>query len=195
MRNPQARLEVLRRTEFATSIQDRLDDNGVNIGLTSERLEGVRYGDGLPIDIDSSLGLASGSPTVIVSESDFTIISGRRGSGARPEGHRLYYPGVNPAGSDQSVALLDFYPELQSIDIDKVIEATSSGGQIHLLLSGDDGLWLFAAPDPSLIPEPGTATLLLVAFGGMLLGRRHRAAASCFYTNRPEGSVLCKPRA
>lgn len=141
------------------SIRDRLDGDGVNVGYVAD-LPVVRYGSSPEIVLVRPM-LQCCSFDIIVSESDFTAVSFGRGA----KDQFVYYPGVNPAGDDLTVPLLDVFPALQSLDFDEVIDASSAGGQIHLLLSGDDGLWLFAAPDSTVVPESATATL-----SGMLIG-------------------------
>ena len=150
---------------FSGSIEDRIDGNGVNIGFT-EAFETVIYGNGDTVQIDESIGAVGREGRPLVSGSDFVVIDIRFPS----NNHLVYFPGVNPAGADRSVPLLDFFPDLQALAFDTVTDISSHGGQIHLLLSGDDGLWLYAAPDPTVIPEP--TTLLLAAAMGLGAPRR-----------------------
>ena len=163
--------ELLAQSGASHSIRDRLDNNGVNIGYKNL----LRYGQALPIIIDP----AEGHPrSIIVSESDFTVVNRGEDTLEAPENH-VFYPGVNPAGDDLSVPLIHLFPELQSLDFDDVSDVTSFGGNIHLLLSGQTGQWLFVAPDPSLIPEPTTASLVMGLFGTLALRRGRRASPEC----------------
>ena len=109
LRHPNATLEVLGTGGITGLIRERLDGDGVNIGF-NELYANVRYGSRPVIDIDKSIDLAGTFDDIIVSESDFTIV--RMG-----DGHSVFYPGVNPAGIDRSVPLLDFFPELQSAQL------------------------------------------------------------------------------
>ncbi len=143
-------------------IKDRLDGVGFNYGYSGE-YHTVQYGNGLNVNIDESIDRFSvNSDIVIPSESDFTVVQ-IRGLGNSFDKF-AYFPGINPNGFDRSVPLFNLFPELATIDFDYITDISSSEGQIHLLLSGDDGLWLFAARDPSVVPEPST-----VCIGAMLV--------------------------
>lgn len=155
------------------------DANSVDVSPTEELNIGfwsdgylVRYGDEPPIEIDPSFESGFGDGRVLVSESRFAVISDR--SSSDPD-HRAFFPGISEEGPDRSVALEDLFPALATINYDRIAGLTSQDGQVHLLLSGDAGLWLFAAPDPSLIPEPTTLGLaglsIVAALGGHRLRR------------------------
>jgi hypothetical protein len=151
----------------ASSIRDRNDGAGFNIGTESA---GIVYGP-VPQEIhvhaqDIDISFRS---TTLVSQSDFAAVN-VSGIGAF-----AYYPGLVP---DDPLAILpieDVFPELASIDVDMitVLDATPDG-HIFMTLSGPDGLYLFGARDPSLIPEPQALALavLTLAFAVVLMHAR-----------------------
>lgn len=71
-----------------------------------------------------------------------------------------FFPGIVPGFPNRAVALLDIFPELAAIDIDRVHDLASVDGYLYMTLSGADGTFLFGARDPSVIPEPATAVLM-----------------------------------
>jgi hypothetical protein len=88
-----------------TSARERADGNGINVGYDPGYGALILYGsrDGIFIQgHSSSLPYAN----VIVSGTDFSLL----GDGA--DGYSVFFPGVNPAGDDLSVPLLDYFPEL-----------------------------------------------------------------------------------
>ncbi len=144
-------------------IKDRSDGLGINYGFSSD-YHVVRYGESDPVEIDKSIDRSAFVDGFVhVSETDFVVVQAYNPNS--PDYDFLaYYPGINPAGLDRSVPLGDLFPELSTIDFDRITDISSSEGQIHLLLSGDEGLWLFAARDPSVVPEPSA-----VCIGAMLV--------------------------
>jgi hypothetical protein len=58
------------------------------------------------------------------------------------------------------------------VDFDYVTDIASANGQVHLLLSGDDGLWLYSAVDPTWVPEPTSALLMACALAPLAYRRR-----------------------
>ncbi len=157
------------------SIRERSDIEGINVAYSAEYLT-VEYADSRIFNIDESQNrFPLGNEFIHVSESDFVVVQTR----SFPQSASLadilaYYPGINPAGIDRSVPLGDLFPELSTIDFDYITDISSSEGQIHLLLSGDDGLWLFAARDPSVVPEPSTVCIGAVLLIGFAALRKRR---------------------
>ncbi len=153
-------------------VKQRSDDQSLNYGY-SENWFTVVYGGSTEMNIDESIGRMSFGGSVHVSETDFVVVEASDPD-TLVRDFLAYYPGINPAGRDRSVPLGDLFPELSTIDFDYITDISSSEGQIHMLLSGDDGLWLFAARDPSVVPEPSTVclgALLMVGFAALRLRR------------------------
>lgn len=150
----------------------KVTENGsMNIGTWADR-HYVAYGDEPPIGIDASIDSSWNDGQTLVSESRFTVIADCWF--ARDPDHRAFFPGISDEGLDQSVPLESLFPELRRLDYDHIVDMTSQEGQIHLLLTGPAGLWLFAAPDPSLIPEPTALVLVGLAIAVASGGHRQR---------------------
>ena len=89
-----------------------------------------------------------------------------------------YYPGIVPGYPERSVPLLDLFPELATIDIDVILDVASKDGYLYMTLSGSDGLYLFGARDPSVIPEPSTFALAFLGIFAVLATRRSGSASN-----------------
>lgn len=104
-----------------------------------------------------------------MSHGDFVVIDE---FGALLSGLHGYYPGIIPDHPDRAMPLLTIFPELAAIDIDVVTDLAAVDGYIYMALSGSDGLYLFSARDPSVIPEPTTFALALIGVAAAQLIRR-----------------------
>ena len=152
---PTGELSFLHVCCISTSIRDRADGDGVNVGWDGA---GVKYGSGPAIYIEEEDGSRFEGLPVIVSHSDFSVIQGDPGLSKY-----AFYPGINPDFPNRAMPLLDVFPELASIDIDVISDLASVDGYLYMTLSGDDGTFLFGARDPSvIIPEPTSAVLALL---------------------------------
>lgn len=154
----------------SSSIRDRADGNGVNVGWD---LPAVKYGNGGEFYIQDENGLALGDWWVIVSHSNFTVLEDY----FQPNSTKhAFYPGINPDFPNRAVPLLDIFPELASIDIRLIHDLASVDDYLYMTLSGADGTFLFGARDPSVvIPEPGT--VILIAMATVVTLRRHELMA------------------
>lgn len=148
-----------------SAARERADGDGTNVSYNFGNGIVLSYGSRGWTSIDGvSPPLGYGS--VQVTETDFALLGRWSGS------YSVFFPGVNAAGDDLSVPLLEFFPELNALDFDYVTDIVSAGGQIHLLLSGDDGLWLYSAVDPTWVPEPNSALLMACALAPWAYRRR-----------------------
>lgn len=163
---PDGRVEVL-ETLFGGfgDIADRADGKGLNVGYFDD-INGptIRYGD-TEVIIDPG-AFQPGYP--LVSESNFAVI-GTSQAANRPL--LAFYPGIDSDGPNLPVELIGLFPELATIEFEYVLDVASYDNQVHLLVSGDDGLWLFTGLDPSVVPEPSCLTWLGV-FGAFVALRR-----------------------
>lgn len=149
-----------------TSARDRNDGAGANFGYWGSGAYTVQYGDTTQFSVDSPLGYEEDGAQILVSQSDFVVF---RRTGA-PE-YRAFFPGVNPIADNLSVPLIEVFPELSSVNINRVHDIASVDGNLYMLFSGDDGLWLYTAQDPSVVPEPSSLAVL-VALVCLLKTRR-----------------------
>ncbi len=151
----------------ASSVADRSDGNGINIGIFDQRAM-VYFGSAPPIAIRDLQGQAI-EGAALVSQSDFTLIS----SFGNEEIYG-FYPGLVPGKPNAALLIEDIFPELATVDFNRISKPYAIDGHVFMVLSGNDGLVLFGAADPSLVPEPATAALAL--FGSVLLfiSRRQR---------------------
>jgi hypothetical protein len=145
--------------------RERADGDGINVGYDLGAANVVYFGSRGSTFIDG-VSPSTSYRGVMVSETDFTLLSQWDGD------YSVFFPGVNPAGDDLSVPLLSYFPDLSAVNFDAVTDIASADGQVHLLLSGDDGLWVYSAVDPTWVPEPTTALLAIVALIGPALRRR-----------------------
>ncbi len=142
------------------NLADRQDGNGVNIAELSDLGRyGIRLGDfqifltrdvnGTPFPDDFGFAL--------VAQSDFVVLS------SPTEGQFFgYYPGIVPNDAEAVVDLFDIFPELGTIDIQRISDTYAVNNRIYMVLHGNDGLYLFCARDPSVVPEPATAAMMLL---------------------------------
>lgn len=154
---------------FAFSIRDRINGEGVNIGanLTAPT---VRFGPaGYEIQGDDGAYLDISDNEVIVSHSDFAIFETT--FSFQSADYFAFYPGIVPGHVSRSRPLLDIFPELAAIDIDIITDLASVNGHLYMTLSGSDGLYLFGARDPSVVPEPTALLLATLAGACLFLGR------------------------
>ncbi len=154
--SPTGEFSFLDGSNSPTSIRDREDGTGVN---TAWDIPAIKYGGDAPI-------LIAGNPEnfaaiwVMVSHSDFVVV---QDSVFPQETKYAFYPGINPDHPDRAVPLLDVFPQLTTIDIDYISDLASVSGYLYMTLSGSDGTFLFGARDPSVVPEPATAAMMLLA--------------------------------
>lgn len=159
------------RIGIASSIRDRNDGAAFNIGTEST---GIVYGH-MPQEIhvhaqDIDISFRS---TTLVSQSDFAAVN-VRGIGAF-----VYYPGLVPDDPLAVLPIEDVFPELASVDVDMITDLDATpDGHIFMTLSGLDGLYLFGARDPSVIPEPTALTLAVLAIILALFAGQARAPKS-----------------
>lgn len=158
---------------FATSIRDRNDGNGVNYGWnTGEPV--VRLGEGGIFFIsDQDGGPIDLAESVLVAHSDFAVFDGNPFTSTAE--YLAFYPGLIPGFPDRSRPLLDIFPDLATIDIDIITDLASVNGYLYMTISGEDGLFLFGARDPSVIPEPATFALAFVGAVATLFIRRNKS--------------------
>ena len=138
--------------------RERLDGGGINFAWDGGSNLTMFYPGQSPIPVEGAGGEGT---SVRVSGSDFAVAYTEA-----MEFSIAYYPGISPAGDNVAIPLLDYFPELTSLDFDEIADITSADGQIHLLLSGNDGLWLYVADDPTVVPEPACLALALLAIFG-----------------------------
>jgi hypothetical protein len=135
---------------------------GLNIGF--DAIAELRYGDRPLITLGKTNGpfIAVIDGGAIVSQSDFAVVNPTEFTGV-PFQPMAYYPGIVPSDPNAPRPLEELFPELLSVDFDTVTDLYAVDGHIFMTLSGPDGLYLFGARDPSVIPEPTTWTLLLLS--------------------------------
>jgi hypothetical protein len=158
----------------ADSIRDRNGAEAPNIGWNYD-VPYVSYGDGRNFKIYKADGSSFDEDfyEVIVSHEDFAIVEVFEGLSTEVSTLYGFYPGIIPGFPDRAVPLLDIFPELAAIDIDIVNDLASVDGYIYMTLHGDDGLYLFGARDPSVIPEP-TGVVMMMLAATFALRRRRR---------------------
>ncbi len=144
----------------AGSIRDRNDGQGVNIGDIFEGL--VLLGD-TAYYIQDINGLGLSDDAMIVSHSNFVVALDFDFRTSSLRSLLGFFPGIIPDHPDRGLPLLDIFPQLATIDIDFITSLASVDGYLYMTLRGSDGTFLFGARDPSVIPEPTTALLLLIA--------------------------------
>lgn len=155
---PEGHISFVFSFGLATSVRDRSDGQGINIGadLTSPEVRFGQTGYATISDINGEyLFVSEGG--VLVSQDDFVIVHANW-----PTELYGFYPGIVPGFPDRAVPLLDIFPELAAIDIDFVHDLASVDGYLYMTLSGADGTFLFGARDPSVIPEPATAVMMVL---------------------------------
>jgi hypothetical protein len=155
---------------FVTSIRDRHDGTGPNIGWDGP---GVQYGAGMPFLLTANDGSSLGGDIAIVSQGDFVVVD--RPYSADRWG---FYPGIIPGYSNRSLPLLDIFPELFTLPLDAVHDITAIDGYLYMALESDGQLYLFGARDPSVISEPATAVLVFLAFVGISARRTRRGLSA-----------------
>jgi hypothetical protein len=143
----------------AASIRDRLDGNGVNLGGDLSSI--ARLGD-TDITILDEMDEVWYDTSVIVSHSNFMVTQTFDYQSSTYTNFRGFFPGINPDFPSRAVPLLDIFPQLAAIDIDAITSAASVDGYLYLAINGSDGLYLFGAPDPSLVPEPAALMLVMM---------------------------------
>jgi hypothetical protein len=107
-------------------------------------------------------------PQIIVSQRDFAAVN--TGIGAF-----VYFTGQVPDDPLAVLPIEDVFPELAGVDVDMITDLHATpDGHIFMTLTGDDGLYLFGARDPSVIPEPQALALaiLTLAFAVVLMHAR-----------------------
>ena len=132
--------------------RERLDGGGVNFVWDGGLGATVYYAERGPYTIGRSFDY-----TALVSESDFVV------GYETIQNAVVFYPGVNPSGSNATVPLRDYFPDLRTLNFDEVTDIAPADGKIYLLFSGSDGLWLYTAVDPTVVPEPTSCAILLVS--------------------------------
>lgn len=143
------------------TIRDRYTGTGVN--MSDDMDVSVLLGDTVyAINKPDGSFFSDFDDNVVVSHSNFTVINDFNIIPAGPTEFYAFYPGINPDFPNRAVPLLDIFPQLAAIDIDSISSAASVDGYLYLTINSSDGLYLFGAPDPSLVPEP-TAFVLLLA--------------------------------
>lgn len=162
-----------------TLVADREDGQGFNVGVELGHA-GVIYfdGSGRAFTLFGPSGgfLSLFGELPVVTESDFVLVDSDIFSTV--DDYLVFYPGINPSGIGWTRKLIDVFPSLQTIDFDSVEDVTSHKGRLHFLLSGDDGSWLFVAPDPSVVPEPLSAMLITACSLVVIQLRTSRANAA-----------------
>jgi hypothetical protein len=148
----------------ADSMRDRLDGQGVNFGANFGVL-GIKYGDQLGLDIDVS------GDRVIVSHSEFALVEDQRPAPLADD-YFAFFPGIVPDDRTQAVPLFDIFPELASVNFDRITDLAAVDGRVYMTLVGEDGLYLFGARDPSVIPEPSALVIAVLATGAFACWRR-----------------------
>ncbi|TWT48313.1 hypothetical protein [Botrimarina hoheduenensis] len=166
--DPEGRFRFVETAGSPVSIRDRADGQGVNIGLFSGF--DIIYGDQPPIELRGPNSDFPYSGFPIVTEGDFVVVAPELGND-----YYAFYPGIIPGTTDRMRPLLEVFPQLSALDNLVVSGATSMGGNVYLTIRAADGLYLFGAPDPSLIPEPTTAALCCGLLVGASLRSRARA--------------------
>jgi hypothetical protein len=151
-------------------VRDRSDGRGVNIGFEFEA--GVIYGDRDAVRLHESDGffriIIPGE--TIVSQGDFVVANVE--PGFQEAGPFAYYPGIVADQPGVVLPIQDIFPDLTSINFDGVSDLYAVDGYIYMTLHGDNGLYLFGARDPSVIPEPSTLLIAALATGAIACCRR-----------------------
>jgi hypothetical protein len=161
---------------IANSIRDRNSATKPNLGWNDFDAPIISYGDGRGFSVLKEDGSSFYQPTVgirvTVSHSDFGVIQVSEGVAPTVVSYFAFYPGIVPGFDNRAVPLLDIFPELAAVDIDRVNSLASVDGYLYMTLSGADGTFLFGARDPSVVPEP--ATVVFALFGAAAWFRRRR---------------------
>jgi hypothetical protein len=152
---PDGEFSFLPTAGKARSVRDRLDGAGINIGMGfgSE----IKYGDEELLYVD--VGGPSFEQSALVSQSDFAVVN------MGDERPFAYYPGIVPGEPLRGLQIEEVFPELSMINFDGVSDLYAVDGHIYMTLHGEDGLYLFGARDPSVIPEPSTLVIAVFATG------------------------------
>ena len=160
----------------ATSIRERIDGQGINIGANLSSPNILLGQDGYEIKNLNGEFVDIGDNSVIVSHSDFVVFDALASQSSAD--FFGYYPGIVPGQLDWPRRLLEIFPELASIDIDIITDLASVDGYIYMTINGSDGLYLFGARDPSVIPEPTPLALAFLCLFAVLATRRRSSAAN-----------------
>ncbi len=155
---------------ITSSIADRFDGPGVNVGF---QIGGIRYGEEEGYFIRSPRKSLRDT-TVQVSQSQFAILYDYLPRSLDIDRLFGYFPGLVDGKPDEALPLDEIFPGLSGIDIQRISAPYAIDGRVYMAFSSDAGLTLFGALDPSLIPEPSTATLAFTLFLQLGLLRRKR---------------------
>jgi hypothetical protein len=161
---PSGEHSFLENGGVASSVRDRNDGSGINIGWSGSDVSSkIQLGGSPPIQPRKPNGDLIFLRDPLVSEGDFAVL-----------GMDGFQPGLVRGQPDVALPIEQIFPELSSVDIDSITDVTSVEDHIFMTLSGDDGLYLFGAPAPVSIPEPQALALaiLTLAFGIVLLHAR-----------------------
>ncbi len=156
-------------------IADRHMDDGLNIAVSADGGE-YRFKLGF---LDISLNEdAKGNPlpgvgSAIVSQTALVVIQN-----FLLDQYFAYYPGIVEGSPQAARDLFEVFPELATIDINRITDIYTTDNRVYMTVYGDDGLFLFGAPDPSVVPEPTTLVLLLVA-SACFISRRRKSQPDC----------------
>jgi len=158
----------------AIDVQDRIDGQGINIGWKFVSIVS-QYGDfGVVHPNLENYVIGSGEGGILLTNGDFAVL--RAGL---PVPYLGFQPSFVPGVPERALPIEEFFPELAAVRFDDITDVVAADDHIFITLSSEDGLYLFAARDPSVIPEPGTwgLAVLLAALGGVLgVWRRQRCA-------------------
>lgn len=171
---PNDEIEFLSNFGIATSVRST-QSGALNVGIVTAG-PGIRYGDDPVVAIDPAAGDGLVDiERVLVSESPFAVLAEFPSAFAQ---HQAYYPGVIADDPTRAIVLNELFPELAAIDYRDVLDVSSYQNQLHLLLANDSQLWVYTTADPSLVPEPLTATYVLLAIGLVTPRRKMTAIGS-----------------
>ncbi|QDS96858.1 hypothetical protein [Adhaeretor mobilis] len=148
------------------SIAERSDGRGLNYAdaysaffvLGEAAHEFFRDSDGNPLNIYEG-ALVSHGDFVIAHESTYP---------ARVTDERYgYFPGIVPQDPYAAVNLEKLFPELATLDYLGISDLYSIENRVYMTLHGPSGIHLFGGIDPSTVPEPAAAVLILA---GLFMG-------------------------
>jgi hypothetical protein len=175
---PDGDISFLGAFGVANSIRDRTDGEGANIGWYDFEVPVISYGDGDSFGIfkDDGASFYDDFPFTIevnVSHGDFAVVEVFESFSSGVSALYGFYPGIVPGFDNRGLPLLDIFPQLAAIDIDRVHDLASVDGYLYMTLSGADGTYLFGERDPSVIPEPA-AVVMVLCVAVVVLPRRGR---------------------
>jgi hypothetical protein len=147
---------------FNGVLRDRSDPQGINVGLYPGPAA-IQYGDRPFLFVTDADGELVRTRVLLLSQSDFAVLDTDEFGDSESPTYLGFFPGIVPDDPTQAVPLLDVFPELASVNFDRVTDLAAVDGRIYMTLVGEDGLYLFGARDPSVIPEPATVVLALLA--------------------------------